>query len=145
NQRIARVVSDRTPGPLTVLNGSPSYINILDALHAWQLVRELRAATAKPAAASFKHVSPAGAAVAGELGETFRRAFFIERSDLSPVATAYAKARSSDRVASFGDFIAVSDPADADLASLIKREVSDGIIAPSYDPAALEVLKSKKG
>ena len=134
--------------PLTLVNGSPSYINALDALRGWQLVRDLKAATGKAAAASFKHVSPAGAAVAGPLSDKFLRAFFYDappEEGFSPIATAYAKARSSDRVASFGDFICVSEPVDATLAQLIKPEVSDGIIAPAYDEDALETLKSKKG
>ncbi len=137
------------PAPLTIVNGAPSYINLLDGLRGWQLVRDLKAATGKAAAASFKHVSPAGAAVAGEITDNFKTAFFYadppsETGGWSPVATAYAKARSSDRVASFGDFIAVSEPVDAALASVIKPEVSDGIIAPGYDDDALEVLKAKK-
>ena len=145
NQTFARVTHPDEPGPLTVVNGKPSFINILDALRGWQLVRELEGALNKPAAASFKHVSPAGAAVAGELGERFRQAFFIpEAAQLSPVATAYAKARSSDRVASFGDFIAVSDRVDATLAGLIKPEVSDGIIASAYDDDARDILAAKK-
>ncbi|MEX1017819.1 MAG: phosphoribosylaminoimidazolecarboxamide formyltransferase [Phycisphaeraceae bacterium] len=146
NQSFARVVVEGDASPLTVVNGKPSYINVLDGLRGWQLVRELKQATGKPAAASYKHVSPAGAAVAGELSETFRNAFFIPAdAELSPLATAYAKARSSDRVASFGDFICVSDTVDLALAKLIKPEVSDGIIAPAYEPEALELLKSKKG
>ncbi|MFP4145871.1 MAG: phosphoribosylaminoimidazolecarboxamide formyltransferase [Phycisphaeraceae bacterium] len=145
NQQFARIVAEGDRSPLQIVNGRPSYINILDGLRGWQLVRELAAATAKPAATSFKHVSPAGAAVAGDLSDAFRQAFFYDVTDLSPLATAYAKARSSDRVASFGDFIAVSDTVDESLARLIKPEVSDGIIAPGYDDAALELLKSKKG
>ncbi len=145
NQAHARVVS-HDASPLTLVNGAPSYINVLDALRGWQLVRDLRAAVRKPAAASFKHVSPAGAAVAGPLSDDFRRAHFYNLDDdLSPVAAAYAKARSSDRVASFGDFVAVSEPVDITLASLLKLEVSDGIIAPDYDDDALAVLKTKKG
>ncbi|MEM1097587.1 MAG: phosphoribosylaminoimidazolecarboxamide formyltransferase [Planctomycetota bacterium] len=133
--------------PLTVVNGSPSYINLLDGLRGWQLVRDLRAATGKAAAASFKHVSPAGAAVASELSEDFKRAFFYADPDagLSPVASAYAKARSSDRVASFGDFVVVSETVDASLAAVLKPEVSDGILAPRYDDEALELLRAKKG
>ncbi|MEX0885309.1 MAG: phosphoribosylaminoimidazolecarboxamide formyltransferase [Phycisphaeraceae bacterium] len=145
NQTFARVTHPADPGPLRVVNGLPSFINLLDGLRGWQLVRELRHALAKPAAASFKHVSPAGAAVAGELNPAFRQAFFIpDDAKLSPLATAYAKARSSDRVASFGDFIAVSDRVDAALANLIKPEVSDGIIAPAYDDDARAILASKK-
>jgi phosphoribosylaminoimidazolecarboxamide formyltransferase/IMP cyclohydrolase/phosphoribosylaminoimidazolecarboxamide formyltransferase len=143
NQSFARVTTEGDC-PLTIRHGKPSYINILDGLRGWQLVRELKAATTKPAAASFKHVSPAGAAVAGNLSDTFRQSQFVTESDLSPLATAYAKARSSDRVASFGDFIAVSDTVDVSLARLIKPEVSDGIIAPNYEPQALEILQQKK-
>ncbi|XAL98189.1 phosphoribosylaminoimidazolecarboxamide formyltransferase [Phycisphaeraceae bacterium D3-23] len=141
--------------PLNVVNGSPSYINALDALRAWELVRDLKRATGKPAAASFKHVSPAGAAVSpgmnGEgdtLDADFCKAHFYPSPndhDYSPIAAAYARARSSDRVASFGDFIAVSEPVDLSLAKLIKPEVSDGIIAPGYDDAARELLAAKKG
>lgn len=134
--------------PLAVANGSPSYINALDALRAWELVRDLKHATGKPAAASFKHVSPAGAAVAGELSAEFCKAHFYpapEVHDYSPIAAAYARARSSDRVASFGDFIAVSEVVDVSLAKLIKPEVSDGIIAPGYDDDAKQLLAAKKG
>ncbi|MFA9479960.1 phosphoribosylaminoimidazolecarboxamide formyltransferase [Phycisphaerales bacterium AB-hyl4] len=146
NQSFARVVVEGDKSPLAVRNGSPSYINILDGLRGWQLVRELKQATGKAAAASYKHVSPAGVAVAGELSEQFRQAFFVpDDMTLSPIASAYAKARSSDRVASFGDFISVSDKVDVSLARLIKPEVSDGIIAPDYDAEALELLQSKKG
>lgn len=133
--------------PLAFVNGSPSMINILDALRGWELVRDLKAATDKPAAASFKHVSPAGAAVAGPLTDDFCKAnFYPPPADLadSPIATAYAKARSSDRGASFGDFIAVSEPVDATLATLIKPEVSDGIIAPAYTDQARQILATKK-
>jgi len=149
NQPHAKITTPGTgplgDGPLTVVNGAPSYINALDAIRAWQLVRDLKAATGKAAAASFKHVSPAGAAVAGELGDDFRRAFLYKHDDYSPAATAYARARSSDRVASFGDFIAVSEPVDETLARLIKPEVSDGIVAPSYEGDAFEILRAKKG
>ena len=144
NQTFAQLVSDQDPSPLSVRNGKPSFINMLDGLRGWQLVRDLKQATGKPSAASYKHVSPAGAAVSGELNETFRKAFQIEQTELSPIATAYAKARSSDRLASFGDFVAVSEPVDRTLAELLKREVSDGIIAPAYDDDALEVLAGKK-
>lgn len=144
NQPHARIVTDG-PCPLGVVSGTPSYINALDALQAWALVTELAEATGKPAAASFKHVSPAGAAVAGELDDDFRQAHFYGNAELSPLATAYARARSSDRQASFGDFIAVSDTVDATLAHLIKPEVSDGIIAPAYDDDTLEILQAKKG
>ena len=150
NQPHAKITTPGTgpmgDGPLTVVNGAPSYINALDAIRAWQLVRDLKAATGKAAAASFKHVSPAGAAVAGELSDDFRRAFLYKPTrDYSPAATAYARARSSDRVASFGDFIAVSEPVDETLARLIKPEVSDGIVAPSYEGDAFEILRAKKG
>ncbi len=145
NQSHARLTGGSGDGPLTVLNGAPGYINVLDALRGWQLVRELKSSTGRPAAASFKHVSPAGAAVAGSLPEDFCKAHFFDDADLSPAATAYAKARSSDRVASFGDFISVSDTVDASLARIIKPEVSDGIIAPGYEPQALDIIRSKKG
>lgn len=130
--------------PITVLNGSPGYINLLDALNSWQLVRELKAALNLPAAASFKHVSPAGAAVANPLSDVLKKAHFVDDLELSPLATAYARARGADRLCSFGDFIALSDPVDVPTAKLIAREVSDGVIAPAYDPAALEILKVKK-
>ncbi len=131
--------------PLTVLNGSPGFINLLDALNSWQLVRELKQATALPAAASFKHVSPAGAAVAVPLDETLRRAYFVGDRDLSPLATAYARARGADRISSFGDWIALSDTVDVATAELIRPEVSDGVIAPDYEPDALAILQAKKG
>jgi phosphoribosylaminoimidazolecarboxamide formyltransferase/IMP cyclohydrolase len=130
--------------PITVLGGSPGYINLLDALNAWQLVRELRAALNLPAAASFKHVSPAGAAVAAPLSGTLKKVYFVDDLELSPLATAYARARGADRLCSFGDFIALSDVVDVPTAKLIAREVSDGMIAPGYEPAALEILKNKK-
>lgn len=144
HQAFARLVMDMPNPPLRVLNGNPSAINILDALGAWQLARELKEATGLPGAASFKHVSPAGAAVAGELKEAFRRSQMISETDLSPIATAYARARGGDRMCSFGDCAALSDPADADVARLIGREVSDAIIAPAFEPEALEALKKKK-
>jgi AICAR transformylase/IMP cyclohydrolase PurH len=127
-----------------VLSGRPGYINFLDALGSWQLVRELRAATGKPAAASFKHVSPAGAAVAGELSTTYRASQFLDDADYSPVATAYARARGGDRMCSFGDVAAVSDVVDLSLARLLFDEVSDLIIAPAYEPEALDLLKTKR-
>ena len=132
------------PSPLEVLNGDPSYINILDSLGAWQLVQELRSATGKPAAASFKHTSPAGAAVAHDLSAAFLQSQFAEDDDPSPVATAYLRARGADRMSSFGDVVAVSDAVDASLAGVLKREVSDLIIAPGFDPVALDLLRSKK-
>lgn len=130
--------------PLSVLNGAPGYINLLDALNAWQLVRELKAATGLPAAASFKHVSPAGAALGLPLDETLRQVYFVGQMELSPLAAAYARARGADRLCSFGDFIALSDPIDQPTARLISREVSDGVIAPGCEPAALEILRQKK-
>lgn len=150
NQPHARVVMDpgsaSGDGPLRVRNGAPSYINMLDGIRGWQLVRDLKAATGKASAASYKHVSPAGAAVARPLTPDFCAAhFYADDGSLSPIATAYARARSSDRVASFGDFIAVSEPVDESLAGLIKPEVSDGIIAPGYDDDALAILSAKKG
>ncbi len=130
--------------PITALNGAPGYINLLDALNSWQLVRELRSALKLPAAASFKHVSPAGAAVAIPLSETLKKAYFVDDLELSPLATAYARARGADRLCSFGDWIALSDTVDESTARLIVREVSDGVIAPAYEPAALELLQNKK-
>jgi phosphoribosylaminoimidazolecarboxamide formyltransferase/IMP cyclohydrolase len=133
------------PLPLQVRNGSPSYINLLDALNSWQLVRELRQALGLPAAASFKHVSPAGVAVAVPLDPALRAAYFAEEDELSPLATAYLRARGADPLASFGDWVALSDPVDAPTARLLRREVSDGVIAPGYRGEALEILKGKKG
>ncbi|MCM1182755.1 MAG: phosphoribosylaminoimidazolecarboxamide formyltransferase [Roseburia sp.] len=131
--------------PIEVLNGKPGYINFLDALNGWQLVKELKAATGLPAAASFKHVSPAGAAVGLPLSEVERKIYWVDDMDgLSPLACAYARARGADRMSSFGDFISLSDVCDVSTAKMIKREVSDGIIAPGYDPEALEILKAKK-
>jgi len=138
----ARVVMEGA-APLEVVNGNPSYINVLDALQGWQLVRELKEATGKAAAASFKHVSPAGAAVARPLSNEFRRCQFLPQEDLSPVAQAYARARGGDRLSSFGDFVAVSETVDASLARIIAREVGDGIIAPGFDEDALDILKGK--
>jgi phosphoribosylaminoimidazolecarboxamide formyltransferase/IMP cyclohydrolase len=145
HQTPARVYVKSGELPLTVLNGAPGYINLLDALNAWQLVRELRAALDLPAAASFKHVSPSGAAVATPLNDRLRKAYFVEDLELSPLATAYARARGADRMSSFGDFAALSDPVDLPTAQLLAREVSDGVIAPGYAAEALEVLKQKKG
>ena len=144
HQAQARVYHEHGPLPFTVRNGAPGYINLLDALNGWQLVRELRAATGLAAAASFKHVSPAGAAVAVPLSDAERAACFAPR-ELSAPATAYARARGTDRVCSYGDWIALSDPVDEATARLIRPEVSDGIIAPGYQPAALELLAAKKG
>ena len=132
--------------PLTVLNGRPGYINLMDALNGWQLVQELKWATGLAAATSFKHVSPAGAAVALPLSDTERRMYFVPASKkLTPLATAYIRARGADRMASFGDFISLSDTCDVCTASIIAKEVSDGVIAPGYEPEALELLKGKKG
>ena len=144
-QAPARVfMKDGSDLPITVLGGSPGYINLLDALNSWQLVRELKSALGLPAAASFKHVSPSGAAVATPLSDTLKKIYFVDDLELSPLATAYARARGADRLCSFGDFIALSDTVDVPTARLIAREVSDGIIAPAYEPAALEILKNKK-
>ena len=144
HQKPARMSVPGDPAPFRILNGEPSYINILDALTAWQLVRELRDATGKAGAASFKHVSPAGAAVAGPLTEAFLRAQMVADDDLSPAATAYLRARGGDRMSSFGDVVAVSEPVDISLANVLKREVSNLIIAPEYDPAAFDILKAKQ-
>jgi len=130
--------------PITVLNGAPGYINLLDALNSWQLVRELKSALNLPAAASFKHVSPAGVAIGAPLSNVLKKIYFVDDTDLSPLATAYARARGADRLCSFGDFIALSDTVDVPTAKLIAREVSDGVIAPAYEPAALKILKAKK-
>ena len=130
--------------PFTVLNGKPGYINLLDALNAWQLVAELKEATGLAAAASFKHVSPAGAAVAVPLSPVLQEVYFVEGVELSPIATAYIRARGADRMSSYGDFVALSDECDEQTASFLAREVSDGIIAPSYSAKALEILKAKR-
>lgn len=144
NQKPARVFMTQGELPITVLNGAPGYINLLDAFNAWQLVKELKEATGLPAAASFKHVSPAGAAVATPLDETLKKMYFIEGIALSPIATAYVRARGADRMSSYGDFVALSEECDEQTARFLAREVSDGIIAPSYSPEALEILKSKR-
>ncbi len=144
HQKPSRVYIKNGELPLLVINGNPSYINFADALNAWQLVKELKEATGLPAATSFKHVSPAGAAVANPLSDALKKAYHIEGMDISPVATAYARARGADRVSSFGDFVAISDKVDLDTAKLLSKEVSDGIIAPDYEEEALEILKSKK-
>src|SRR5512140_3104116 len=146
NQVPAHVyMQDGSDLPITVLGGSPGYINLLDAMNAWQLVRELKQATSLPAAASFKHVSPSGAAVAVPLPEILKKIYFVDDLELSPLAEAYARARGVDRMSSFGDFIALSDMVDIATARLIAREVSDGVVAPGYEPEALSVLKAKKG
>ncbi len=144
NQKPSRIFMKAGELPLTVLNGKPGYINFLDALNGWQLVRELKRATGLPAAASFKHVSPAGAAVGLPLSDTLRKIYFVGDKPLSPLACAYARARGADRMSSFGDWIALSDVCDLETAMLIKPEVSDGIIAPGYAPEALEVLRAKR-
>ena len=146
NQKPSRVFMEEGDLPFEVLNGRPGYINLLDALNSWQLVSELKRATGMPAAASFKHVSPAGAAVAVPLTDVLRRIYFVDdvKEELSPIATAYARARGADRMSSFGDFIALSDTCDRVTALLIKREVSDGIIAPDYTDEALDILRQKK-
>ena len=144
NQKPSRIFMKAGELPLTVLNGKPGYINFLDALNGWQLVRELKRATGLPAAASFKHVSPAGAAVGLPLSDTLRKIYFVGDKPLSPLACAYARARGADRMSSFGDWIALSDVCDLETDMLIKPEVSDGIIAPGYAPEALEVLKAKR-
>ena len=145
NQKPSKIfMKDGGELPIKVLNGKPGYINFLDAFNSWQLVKELKAATGLPAAASFKHVSPAGAAVATELSDTLKKIYFVDDLELSPLASAYAKARGADRMSSYGDWVALSDVCDVETATLLKREVSDGIIAPGYTDEALEILKSKK-
>ena len=146
NQKPSRVfMEDGKDLPITVLNGKPGYINLLDALNGWQLVKELKKATGMPAATSFKHVSPAGAAIGRPLSETEAKIYFVDDlGELSPMACAYARARGADRMSSYGDFIALSDTCDAITAKMIQREVSDGIIAPGYTDEALEILKSKR-
>lgn len=145
NQKPSRVYMENGDLPFTVVNGKPGYINLLDAFNGWQLVKELKEACGMPAATSFKHVSPAGAAIGRPLSAVEKKIYWVEEFDnLSPIASAYARARGADRMSSFGDFIALSDVCDVDTARLIKREVSDGIIAPGYEPEALELLKAKK-
>ena len=144
HQAPARARRSGGPLPFTVLNGAPGYINLLDALNGWPLVRELRAATGEPAAASFKHVSPAGAAIGLPLSEALQRAYALDGTELSPLAAAYARARGGDLISSYGDFAACSDTVDASVAQVLRREVSDGIIAPAYDADALEILRGKK-
>ena len=144
NQKPSRIYVEEGELPVTVLNGRPGYINFLDALNSWQLVKELKEATGLPSAASFKHVSPAGAAVGLPLTETERKIYFVDKEDLSPIACAYARARGADRMSSYGDWAALSDICDADTAELIKKEVSDGVIAPGFTEEALEILRTKK-
>ena len=146
NQKPSRIFMTEGELPIEVINGRPGYINLLDALNSWQLVRELKAATGLAAAASFKHVSPAGAAVGLPLSDTLKKIYFVDdiKMELSPIACAYARARGADRMSSYGDFVALSDICDAATATLIKREVSDGVIAPGYTPEAIEILKDKR-
>lgn len=146
NQKPSRIYMEEGELPITVLNGRPGYINFLDALNSWQLVKELKAATGMPSAASFKHVSPAGAAIGLPLSDTLKRIYFVDdvKMELSPLACAYARARGADRMCSYGDFVALSDTCDAATATLIKREVSDGVIAPDYTPEALDILRKKR-
>lgn len=146
NQKPSRIYIGNGELPVEVLNGRPGYINFLDALNGWQLVKELKAATGIPSAASFKHVSPAGAAVGLPLSDTLRKIYFVDdvKVPLTPLANAYARARGADRMSSYGDFVSLSDVCDAATATLIKREVSDGVIAPGYTPEALEILRSKR-
>ena len=147
NQKPSRIFMTEGELPIEVINGRPGYINFLDAFNAWQLVRELKAATGMPAAASFKHVSPAGAAVGLPLSDTLKKIYFVDDIaglDESPVACAYARARGADRMSSYGDFVALSDTCDAVTATLLKREVSDGVIAPDFTPEAIEILKAKR-
>jgi len=146
NQKPSRIYVEHGELPIEVINGRPGYINFLDALNSWQLVRELKAATGLPAAASFKHVSPAGAAVGLPLSDTLKRIYFVDdvKTELSPIACAYARARGADRMSSYGDFVALSDECDEATAMLLKREVSDGVIAPGYTKEAVEILKAKR-
>ena len=146
NQKPSRIYMEEGELPIEVLNGRPGYINFLDALNSWQLVKELKEATGMPAAASFKHVSPAGAAIGLPLSDTLKKIYFVDDIDfeLTPLANAYARARGADRMCSYGDFCALSDTCDEATAKLIKREVSDGVIAPDYTPEALNILKSKR-
>ncbi len=145
NQKPSRIYMEEGELPLEVLNGRPGYINFLDALNSWQLVKEMKAATGLPSAASFKHVSPAGAAVGLPLSDTLKKIYFVDDlPELSPIACAYARARGADRMSSYGDFVALSDTCDAVTALLLKREVSDGVIAPGYTPEALDILRAKR-
>ena len=145
NQKPSRIYIEDGKLPIEVLNGNPGYINLLDAFNGWQLVKELKASTGMCAATSFKHVSPAGAAVGEPLTDTLKKVYFVDDlEELSPMACAYARARGADRMSSYGDFIALSDICDVSTAKIIQREVSDGIIAPDYTDEALEILKSKR-
>ena len=144
NQKPSRIFMQEGELPIEVLNGKPGYINLLDAFNSWQLVKELKEATGLPAAASFKHVSPTGAGLGTEMSDVLKKICFVDDLELSPLACAYAKARGADRMSSYGDFIALSDICDVPTATMIKREVSDGVIAPGYTDEALEILKSKR-
>jgi len=146
NQKPSRIFMEEGELPIEVLNGRPGYINLLDALNSWQLVRELKQATGLPAAASFKHVSPAGAAVGLPLSDTLRKIYFVDdiQQELSPIASAYVRARGADRMSSYGDFVALSDTCDAVTATILKREVSDGVIAPDFTEEALQILREKR-
>ncbi len=146
NQKPSRIFMSDEELPIEIINGRPGYINFLDALNSWQLVKEMKEATGMPAAASFKHVSPAGAAIGLPLSDTLKKIYFVDdiNIELSPIACAYARARGADRMSSYGDFVALSDVCDAATATLIKREVSDGVIAPGYTPEAIEILKAKR-
>ena len=145
NQKPSRIYMEKGELPIRVLNGKPGYINFLDAFNGWQLVKELKKATGLPAAASFKHVSPAGAAVGLPLTDVEKKIYWVDdMEEFTPLANAYARARGADRMSSFGDFISLSDVCDKATALIIKREVSDGVIAPGYEPEALEILKAKK-
>jgi len=144
NQKPARIFIDEGNLPIEILNGNPGYINFMDALNGWQLVKELKNATGIAAATSFKHVSPAGVGLATPLSDTLKKIYFVDDLELSPLACAYARARGADRMSSYGDFIALSDVCDKETATMIAREVSDGIIAPGYTDEALEILKSKR-
>lgn len=144
NMKTARIFMQKGELPIEVLNGRPGFINFLDAFNSWQLVKELKAATGLPAAASFKHVSPAGAAVAVPMDDVLKKIYYVDDLKLSPLATAYARARGADRMSSYGDFVALSDTCDAETATMLAREVSDGIIAPGYTEEALTILKGKR-
>ena len=144
NQSKARIYSKIGELPIEVLNGRPGYINFLDAFNSWQLVKELKEATGLPAAASFKHVSPAGAAVGLPMSDVLKKIYYVDDLALTPLATAYARARGADRMSSYGDFVALSDICDRETAAMLAREVSDGVIAPGYTEEALEILKTKR-
>ena len=144
NQKPSKIFMKDGELPITIINGNPGYINLLDALNGWQLVKELKNATGLPSAASFKHVSPSGVGVAVKLSEVLKKAYFIDDMDFSDIATAYVRARGSDRMSSYGDFVALSDECDEQTAKFLSREVSDGIIAPSYSKGALDILKTKR-